>query len=666
MKITKLHKTLYLINTVLGKIVCEDDITEPNGIKSSEKKTVENISRKIKPINDDTLEEMSGTIKRIDPESDVSINKGIEKLKDKFSAHGKKVAPVAAEVITKDTEKVYKKVKKTLSNKVNMPFYFIAEDERAIQRITKFEHIFVRSHYQDDDGVTKEVYDIIIDTINKNKGAMSRTQIAQELTNRMTTLVEGKAYYQIVASQVLNNARSYSSMRFYDDNDITQYEVSAVNDDRTTEQCRFMDGRILTVSQTLENFKRYDSAKSIDDVKDIVPWLDVEMVDDMAYIYHKGKLLRDDITGEELQAMGINAPPYHGNSYSEDTEIYTNEGWKFVTDLTGKELFLSPNPDGMKIEWVKAIKTTYYKPNGKMINFKSQNMDLLVTENHDQVYSKLPWNKTKFWKMEKANKLIEKQKIYIPRCANWIGNDLKSIKIGNDDLEIITFLKFMAYWLSDGSVTKRHRNSYYICIGNRKSLDKIFNDVKNLPYRIYKRKKGIEFYNPDMGKYLSQFGHAQDKFIPNVIKELRPELLTVFLNAYLVCDGSIVKTNGKFGSDNSFVKTFFSTSKRLADDLGECILKSGMYPSFNLQKQKGKIVKILNHIVKCNYDIWRIRINKSKTATFGKNGKGNIEIVLYSGLAYCVELEKNHILWVRRNGKTCFSGNCRTTVFMVL
>jgi len=40
-------------------------------------------------------------------------------------------------------------------------------------------------------------------------------------------------------------------------------------------------------------------------------------------------------------------------------------------------------------------------------------------------------------------------------------------------------------------------------------------------------------------------------------------------------------------------------------------------------------------------------------------GKEDVQFVEYAGMVYDVELPRNHVLWVRRNGKTCFSGNCR-------
>lgn len=42
-----------------------------------------------------------------------------------------------------------------------------------------------------------------------------------------------------------------------------------------------------------------------------------------------------------------------------------------------------------------------------------------------------------------------------------------------------------------------------------------------------------------------------------------------------------------------------------------------------------------------------------------------IEIVPYDGIVYCLEMNKNPILFVRRNGKEAWSGNCRCTMITV-
>lgn len=69
-----------------------------------------------------------------------------------------------------------------------------------------------------------------------------------------------------------------------------------------------------------------------------------------------------------------------------------------------------------------------------------------------------------------------------------------------------------------------------------------------------------------------------------------------------------------------------------------------------------------------NHDLWRIRENKSKCAWYHKGeDKGlRMDLVNYNGYVYDIELKRNHILWVRRNGKTAWSGNCLCYVAPVL
>ena len=38
--------------------------------------------------------------------------------------------------------------------------------------------------------------------------------------------------------------------------------------------------------------------------------------------------------------------------------------------------------------------------------------------------------------------------------------------------------------------------------------------------------------------------------------------------------------------------------------------------------------------------------------------KSNHFQYIYNDYVYDVELSKNHVLWIRYKGKTCFSGNC--------
>src|SRR4030042_1971085 len=130
---------------------------------------------------------------------------------------------------------------------------------------------------------------------------------------------------------------------------------------------------------------------------------------------------------------------------------------------------------------------------------------------------------------------------------------------------------------------------------------------------------------------------------------------------------NIRKNKSKLKDIESISKTYFTTSTKLAEQIGECILKVGKYPSFTLQKTKGKLQKHWNGDYSCNYDIWVIRENNSKMS-YHNISKANShrgiqsKIIDYNGMVYCLELEKHHIMLVRRNGKISWCGNCKHDV----
>lgn len=375
----------------------------------------------------------------------------------------------------------------------------------------------------------------------------------------------------------------------------------------------------------------------------------------------------DDIDGlppSEISKLDL-IPPFHGRPYAKGTELYTNEGWKEVQLLSCNEMFLSPNPNNnLGLEWVGAKRLIKHDPKGFMYEFKSQNFHLLVDKEHSQIYSTQPYSKGR-WKIGEAQELTKFAKIYIPRECKWAGENKPFIHVGKYRLSTRLFVQFMAFWLSDGSVAKRGSNSYQISIANTKNNSRIFNIVKQLPFKVRRTAAKIEFNDTTIGKYLIKFGHAHSKCIPEEIKQLTSEYLKIFLESYLICDGHIQNRNGSKivkSSNCSPARVFYTTSRRLADDIGECILKTDGYPSYIMQYQAGTKRVIKGHRMNCNHDIHRIYWNRSKAATFGPQGKGTITKVPYLGMAYCIELKKSHGLLVRYNGKVCISMNCRCQI----
>ena len=136
---------------------------------------------------------------------------------------------------------------------------------------------------------------------------------------------------------------------------------------------------------------------------------------------------------------------------------------------------------------------------------------------------------------------------------------------------------------------------------------------------------------------------------------LNKECLNVFLDTYVLGDGHERVCDNKL-VQNSSERILFTSSPRLRDDLSYLILLCGFYPSINIHTPKGTVSKHSNGEYVQNHDVYRISINKSKYTTFSSCTVDEIES---HDIVYCVELPKYHTLWVMRNGKVSWNGNCR-------
>ena len=71
------------------------------------------------------------------------------------------------------------------------------------------------------------------------------------------------------------------------------------------------------------------------------------------------------------------------------------------------------------------------------------------------------------------------------------------------------------------------------------------------------------------------------KKIPDEVMNADVNTITLFLNTYLIGDGSVCRTKGKYGS--SINKIFYTVNPLLAAQIGELIIKAGGFPSYKIQ-----------------------------------------------------------------------------------
>ena len=352
---------------------------------------------------------------------------------------------------------------------------------------------------------------------------------------------------------------------------------------------------------------------------------------------------------------------WHPQCYSDDSEVLTDSGWKLFKDVTKSDRILSLNPDTRKPEWAGIADMQCYEHNGDMVRFFNKSLDCLVTPEHRMVYLNKSNGEIRYCQAKDYTK--GKGAFY--RGAIYQGEEKDFYEIEGKKIAFDDFCEFMGYYLSDGSL--QHGTGVIIAQRNdQPAFDPIMNVVIRMGYSPKVCKDTIAIYNSSLNRYLSQFGVCIDKFIPEEIKTSSKRQIQIFLNAFIKCDGCSRKPKFFIGNHGNVFKTnkeeriFFTTSERLAGDLSELLLKVGSRPSFRKQEPKETIKKD-GTIIKGNYQCYRISECYATTATVF-----NKESVVYRGKVYDLTLERNHIMYIRRNGKCFWGSNCMCYTIPIL
>ena len=383
---------------------------------------------------------------------------------------------------------------------------------------------------------------------------------------------------------------------------------------------------------------------------------------------HKTYDLCDDLAG--IYPKDFMWSKWHVNCYSYDMEVFTEKGWQKMSEVQVDDKVWSMNPETFQLELVNVVATMSRKYKGDMVHFHNAFLSLLVTPEHKMIYEKRRGKKGNIKKFgdDKLAKDFNKSCGALYRTAEWEKPDIKTIKIAEVEYNFDDFCEFMAYYIAEGSL---QRNSG-ICLAQQDNEKNSITraDMKSVITRmgfdVKEDYNKICFYNYSFNRYLKQFGKSLTKFIPEEIKNASKRQINIFLDAYARTDGSIVKPHsfkGNRGADftpKRLARIFFTSSEVLKNDISELIMKVGNRPSVSITGKKGTLHHFPNGEYTTNADNYRISEAFSKTSSVFEK-----ELIPYNDFVYDIELERNHTLYVMRNGKAVWGSNCkcfRTTI----
>lgn len=404
-------------------------------------------------------------------------------------------------------------------------------------------------------------------------------------------------------------------------------------------------------------------------------------------IYRGEESASFSITGKEWFNINL-LHPAGGASYArcfdDETEILTNDGFKFFKDLKDTDTVATLNPITHLLEYQNPTERQVYDWDGDLYHFFGKSFDLVVTPEHS-LYLRRSANRLGSRKRKDNSHLTEKQQARYKRelldtswkkmdakdvfdtwkkqlyqmtkTCNWKGEEKEFFDIPHVEsktrnvltgllrehsnmkhfgkVKMDDWLEFLGWFISEG-----HASKYSVTISqitNQQKRKEIFDVCSRLGFTPSINEKEIRISSKEIVSYLRTFigTNSFNKQIPQLYKNLSSRQIRILVESYLKGDGwkTYNGPNQKWTVQKRWAGCH-SESTILLDDFQECLLKIGLSGTKNIKQRTLSI----------SHDNLEPDIVKKP------------EVVPYVGKVYDVTVP-NHIILVRRSGKIIWSGN---------
>lgn len=348
--------------------------------------------------------------------------------------------------------------------------------------------------------------------------------------------------------------------------------------------------------------------------------------------------------------------------FRSDTEILTNNGWKYFQDLTLGDLVATKDGPGGVMYYSQPTEYHVYPYRGYMKEVDIKGCNFSITPNHNLFAGfRTATTGEVNWALRKVGDIPNSKVSIMGRTLNWTGEKRQEYTIKGyagvrktwDDITVPMkpWCRFLGWYLSEGccdssgyavSITQKYRDKI-------DDIEKCITDL-GLPYKEYSRKvpggsTEIRIQSRPLVEELSQLGKCLNKRVPQYLRELSPELIEEFLDAFRMGDG--YKKNN--------VDVYYTSSKELATDLHELCLKTGYTSFMHKRRLLGKSTWIKDHTVRASVDGFVVTRSKERSNIWLH--MNSVKDVHYEGNVYCVSVEPHHLIFTRRNGYCMWSGN---------
>lgn len=331
----------------------------------------------------------------------------------------------------------------------------------------------------------------------------------------------------------------------------------------------------------------------------------------------------------------------HG-CYDDQTEVLTKRGWVMWSDVLDNDEFFTRDLDNDVVLFSPASRIVREQYDGEMISFQTQHLDLVVTPNHNMVASRRTHaNNYTSYELVRADEMTGRAYRVPKTGGEWRGIDSKWSE---------AHLALLGFFIGDGN-QRNHASTPTFNIRKLREIAFLEDTVALIPNAevsiLESGARSVTGLDREFRELLSQCYEDKKKVIPSEVQSLGIDHLSAVLDGMLASDG-----HKKHGGDH----VYFTTSAPLRDGLMELCAKIGLATSTKETRYTdGK------YAGERSLPVHVISVFKGKNAhprigwTIADRERQVIRVP-YSGMVYCATVP-NGTLFVRRNGKTAWSGN---------
>lgn len=363
--------------------------------------------------------------------------------------------------------------------------------------------------------------------------------------------------------------------------------------------------------------------------------------------------------------------------YDDKTEFLTRRGWVRGPELVNEDIFATINPMTLRLEYQRPVQGVYrWRYTGKMYRLKNAQLDLCVTPNHKNFVAKrvpgalgpidLGSVPPGTFQLEEAQAGFGQPRRHL-KAAAWEGTPVHTVHVPagsqcatgpkNQPLNLSEsdYAELMGWYLSEGYCQKTKSGGYVVAISqsrtaNSEKYERIVALLTRIGLSPILGDEDIRVHHKGLFELLKPLGYQHERFIPESVQSLPAASLRVFLDAYLMGDGS---RRDRPSDGHHGTMRFSTTSRALADGIQLVAFKLGMVVNVHPPK-----VRMRSQMERPCYELSIGARHRAPWANWSEETKKNQteEWVDYDGTVYCTEVP-NGVLVVRRNGKVVISGN---------